>query len=285
MSCGPRPHSSLGHTACVASVVAALRYPVKSARAEASACVEVEQDGVRGDRAWACLDRADGTVGSAKHPRRWGRLLEVTATTQNNGDVAVAVAGRRALAGSAQADALLSQHLGRAVTLTPVVPEHAQLHRQLPDQVGLVPAWMNDATPLQEVVTTVTGARPGGRFVDYGAVHVITTGAVAELAARLGRAVLTSRFRPNLIIDASSELQPGQELRVGDVVLRVVLPTPRCVVPGLDPDGGPSIDHELLRVLSRHHRVPVAELGRAACFGAYAEVLQPGRVRVGDDVR
>jgi len=102
--------------------------------------------------------------------------------------VTVAVAGRRAVAGSAEADAALSRHLGRSVRLTQVVPEQAMLHRQLPDDEGLVPEWMSDATAGQEMITEVSGAQPGGRFVDFGAVHLVTTGALERLARQLGRA-------------------------------------------------------------------------------------------------
>jgi len=109
------------------------------------------------------------------------------------------------------------------------------LHRRLPEEPGLVPDWTTGAVSGQEMVSEVSGARPGGRFVDFGPVHLLTTGAVAELAGQLERAsVDVTRFRPNLVLDALRDPVPGQELRIGDVVLRVVLPTPRCVVPGLE---------------------------------------------------
>ncbi len=142
------------------SVVALWRYPLKSAQGESLQPVDVDRQGARSDRAWACIDLENGTVGSAKHPRKWGRLLEVAAQVEGrNGTVAVAVAvavaGRRAVAGTAEADAALSQHLGRPVRLTQVVPEQAMLPRQLPDDEGLVPEWMSDATAGQEVTTEV----------------------------------------------------------------------------------------------------------------------------------
>lgn len=267
------------------SVVAVWRYPLKSAQGEQLRSVVVDRSGLRGDRAWACMDPADGSIGSAKHPRRWGRLLEVTASRHDSNDVAVAVGGRSAVAGSAQADALLSEHLGRPVRMTQVVPDKAQLHRQLPDDPGLVPDWMDGATAGQELLTEVSGAHTGGRFVDFGAVHLLTTGALTGLGDVLGRIVAASPFRPNIVVDAPGDPQPDQELQIGDVVLRVLLPTPRCVVPGLDPDGGPAMDQPLLRLLARHHRVPVGDLGRAACFGVYAEVLHPGHIELGQHVR
>jgi len=266
------------------SIFALWRYPLKSARGERLQSVVVDREGLRSDRAWACIDLEDGTVGSAKHPRRWGRLLEVAAQAEGEGGaVAVAVAGREAMAGSAKADAVLSQHLARPVRLTQVVPEQAMLHHQLPDHQALVPDWMSEATPGQQMITAVSGARPGGRFVDFGAVHLLTTGALDLLARQLCIPVVdASRFRPNIVLDAPQDPEPGQELRVGDVVLRVVLPTPRCVVPGLTPGPEAPVDQRLLSALARHHRTLVADLGTAACFGVYAEVLQPGRVAVDD---
>jgi len=124
-------------TVWVGRVVSLLRYPPKSARGEQLRAVRVDVEGVWCDRGWACLDAADGTVGSVKHPDRWGRLLGGTAQVdEHSSEVVVQVQGRRAVAGSQQADALLSEHLGRPVRLTRSVPEQARLHRRLPKNRG-----------------------------------------------------------------------------------------------------------------------------------------------------
>lgn len=269
------------------TVVALWRYPLKSARGEAVEAVDIEPGGLRGDRRWACVDRADGSVGSAKHPARWGRLLDVGTRLLDDGPegtLVLDVGGRAVRAGSADADTALSDHVGRPVALTRDTPPDARLHRRLPDEVGMVPDWM-DVEPGQETVTAMAGPGLIGRFVDFGAVHLLTTGALALLARRMGRTdVAAQRFRPNLVVDAPRDPEIGQELRIGEVVLRVILPTPRCVVPGLGHAGLPP-DRAVLTTLARNYRVPVAELGRAACFGAYAEVVQPGRLRLGQVVR
>ena len=283
-----RLQRTVSETLDVGSVVGVLRYPLKSAQGERLMAVTVDAEGPRGDRAWACTDLSDDSVGSAKHPRRWGRLLEVSARVDEQAGadgVLLEVAGRRATAGSAAAEAMLSEHLGRAVRLTRVVPEQARLHRQLPEDQGLVPEWMTDTKAGQEMVTEVSGALPGGRFVDFGAVHLVTTGALAALARQVGRTRVDAlRFRPNLVVDAPHDPELGRELRIGEVVLRVVLPTPRCVVPGLSPDNTAPLDQQLLGVLARHYRTAVGDLGMAACFGAYAEVLHPGQLTVGQQV-
>jgi uncharacterized protein YcbX len=171
------------------------------------------------------------------------------------------------------------------VRLSRELPPDARLHRTLPDDVGMVPDWMGDARPGQETITAIAGAGRVGRFVDFGAVHIVTTGALSLLGERMGGvSVAAARFRPNLVIDAPRDPEPGQELRLGDVVLRVILPTPRCVIPGLSQAELPA-DLSVLSALARHYRIPVAGLGRAACFGTYADVVQPGRLRLGQVVR
>jgi uncharacterized protein YcbX len=57
------------------TVVALLRYPLKSAQGESLDVADVEHRGLRGDRAWACLDDLDGTVGSANIPEAGGVCL------------------------------------------------------------------------------------------------------------------------------------------------------------------------------------------------------------------
>lgn len=147
--------------------------------------------------------------------------------------VTVEVGGEHLPAGSERADAALGAYLGRAVHLSHEVPATARLHRLLPSEPGLVPEWAT-GLPGQELTTRIDGAQPGGRFVDFGAVHLVTSGELTALARRLGRScVPASRFRPNLVLDAPADPEPGQELSIGDVVLRVLVPTPRCVVPGL----------------------------------------------------
>ncbi|MDI1462626.1 MOSC domain-containing protein [Catellatospora sp. KI3] len=259
-------------------ITAIHRYPVKSAWGESLAEGEVEPGGLRADRRWACLDQADGTVVSLKHPRRWSGMLAVRAAVAADGRTVVRVAGQDHLAGTAGADRALSECLGRPVRLSRELPADARLHRLLPDEAGMVPDWLA-ADAGQELVTGVAGGSDG-RFVDFGAVHLVTTGALARLAAEVGHGVDPLRFRPNVVLDAPADPEPGTELRAGEVVLRVRFATPRCVVPAVDAAGGP-VDRALLAALARHHRAELPGIGRAACFGVYADVVVPGRIGVG----
>jgi uncharacterized protein YcbX len=75
------------------------------------------------------------------------------------------------------------------------------------------------------------------------------------------------------------EAWSGIRVRIGDATLLVGVPTPRCAVPSASPDTG-CRDRDVLRELLEA-RGPV---DGESCLGVYAEVLEPGVVRVGDEV-
>ena len=262
------------------------RYPLKSAQGEMLPRVFIGADGPVGDRAWACIS-ADGMIVSAKHPRRWGRMLYVLAVVRTAGqgsEVFIYVPGSGPLrAGTAAADDALSGWLGEPVRLTTEIPPKARLHRLWPKEPGMIPEWAAGAGAGIEEITEVSGAVPGGRFVDFGAVHLVTTSALAELE-RDGVPADVRRLRPNLVLALDREPAPGDRICVGpDVTLRVLVPTPRCAIPGAAQPGLASAPG-LLRAIGRR-RVEIPGLGRAACLGSYAQVLSPGTVTVGDPAR
>gem|GEM_PF-2801915 len=61
------------------------------------------------------------------------------------------------------------------------------------------------------------------------------------------------------------------------------MPDAHCVMTTLAQDDLPK-DTEVLRVLVRHNRLQVGDLGQFPCAGIYAVVARQGTVRVGDHV-
>src|SRR5712675_1314256 len=55
------------------------RYPVKSMMGEELNAAEVTDRGLRGDRVYGLVDRADGKVATAKNPRKWPNLFDYRA--------------------------------------------------------------------------------------------------------------------------------------------------------------------------------------------------------------
>ena len=267
------------------------RYPVKSMLGEDLDASDVSHRGLARDRRLAVVSRRTGKVASAKYPRLWRDLLTLTAAALDDAALSARITlpgGKTVCSTDADIDEVLSALLDEPVTLTATPPPGASLDRAVPEAV------LRDGIKAQvpaELIEIGAGAPPG-TFVDFAPLHLLTTatlGRIAELSP-YQRAHL-ERYRPNIVIRTGAEGFAendwvGRDLGVGDdLVLRVIARTPRCAVPTLAHGDLPR-DAEALRVLARHNRVtPLAGLDPEPCAGVYAEVLHPGRIRVGDAVR
>ncbi|RKE13001.1 MOSC domain-containing protein [Catellatospora citrea] len=269
-----------------AAVATLHRYPVKSLLGEQLDTADVIGTGLTGDRALALRDTTTGRIASAKHPRLWQRLLTLTATTDPHG-VHITGPGTDVHSTDPAAAKTLSALLGRDVELTATPPEQARLDRADPDaflRVGIT-------ATLPLAASALGGAAPG-TFFDFAPVHLLTTATLRRITAlHPGHTADPCRYRPNIVVDTTADGFPeddwvGRELRIGDdLVLRVIVTTPRCAIPTLAHGGLPR-DLDALRVLARHHRiVPLPALGPQPCAGVYAQVLHPGRIGPGDPVR
>src|SRR3990170_681655 len=132
-------------------------------------------------------------------------------------------------------------------------------------------------------------ARPDedGDAIDVRPVTLVSLESVAELARRGGHdgKLNPGRFRMTMEIegvDAPHEEDSwrGRRVRAGGAVLLVGDQVPRCVVTTLDPDTAVR-DFPTLQVIKRYRGVsPDGDLP----FGVYADVVEPGTVRLGDPV-
>jgi len=104
----------------VGTVAALFRYPVKSMLGEQLDSAELGERGLAGDRAHAIVDLEDGRIASAKHPRKWSRLLELRAAYRDGPGSPVVISfpdGATATTADTDIDQRLSSFLGRDVTL------------------------------------------------------------------------------------------------------------------------------------------------------------------------
>jgi hypothetical protein len=270
------------------------RYPVKSMRGEGVARVEIGPEvGVLGDRAYGLVDVATGKVASAKHPRKWGGLLDWRADFVASPALGAAAPpvritlpdGSVVQSDDADADATLTRALGFDVRLAASPPRQAALEEStlradgtLPDEVGAVPLAL--------------GA-PAGTFFDFAPLHLLTTATLRRLQTLhpVGQ-FAPPRFRPNVVVDCGDadgfveNNWVGHELALGDEVrLCVTFTCPRCVMTTLPQQDLPS-DPAILQTAARHNRVLFPLLGKAMpTVGVYATVVRGGRVQDGDRVR
>jgi hypothetical protein len=280
------------------------RYPVKSMQGEQVESSAIDENGLAGDRKYAVVDVATGKVGSAKHPRLWGALLECHARwlepSPGQAPASVAITlpdGGETGSEDPDVDTRLSALFARPVRLTTVAPEGNSYLAVWPAIDGVLPEDFREQNAIDDdeaggAVTDLSlalAAAPGA-FVDVSALHVVTTTTLehlAELAPDSRFAV--QRYRPNIVIGTASAPfaendWSGATLRVGDSLTAMgLIPTMRCIMTTLAQGGLPR-DDEVLRTVARHNRIEIPGLGTWSCVGAYAAVTSSGCVRRGDEI-
>jgi uncharacterized protein len=256
------------------------RYPVKSMLGESVARLFVDESGVDGDRRSAVIDTATGRIASAKQPRFWRALLKCSATWDTGRVVIGLPDATTAASDDDDIDDVLSQLLGRAVRLIDDRPLGASVERPDPDQVLDLGLDVEVDTPVLEIAQ----ATPGNSFTDYAPLHAVTTATLEHIGAE------AVRYRPNLVIATPAGYPPYAEnqwmdriLTVGELRLRALSPTPRCVVPTLEHGALARAPHAL-RIPAAENRVEALDLGVLPCVGIYLEALAPGTVHIGDPV-
>lgn len=133
--------------------------------------------------------------------------------------------------------------------------------------------------------------RTGGG-VDVLPITFLTTGSIRRLSHELSAEVDPARFRAGFVFDNLVEHEEdgwdGKLLRVGEVVLRVRSPVPRCLITGFDARTGArdlNVMQGLLRYREKGDLPPEFKMNIALpTFATYAEVVTPGVAHVGDPV-
>ena len=219
------------------------RFPVKSMAGERLTSVEVDGRGLVGDRQWAVYDE-EGRLASGKRTNRFRRMDEVFSLAARTADDHVEVLlpdGRQVVAGEGATDLALSDHFGEEVELAP----EADIAHQ-----------------------------------DAGQVSLVGTATLRRLAEMCGldEPVDPRHLRANLVVETTEPFEEegwlGREVRVGEVVLRVVERIERCRMVDLEQVGLPALGG-LLKVVGAE---------RDLCAGVYADVVQTGALTEGDQL-
>ncbi|GKV64464.1 MULTISPECIES: MOSC domain-containing protein [unclassified Sporosarcina] len=253
------------------------RYPVKSMMGEEMNACEITEKGVRGDRGYGVVDAETGRLANAKNPKKWPEMFYYRAAFT---DPAIAASvritlptGETVLSTDEDVNRRLSESFGRDVHLA--VPTGLDIEFE-----GYIPEGIEE---LENPGTVFSRTSPNETFFDIAMVHLITTSTIDKLRELAPESrIEPRRFRPNLILDTPDaegfieEEWVGKTLWIGDEVqLRILQPTKRCVMTTL-PQGDLPRDPNVLRTLARQND---------GNFGVYAEVIQPGRVQIGDLIR
>lgn len=285
----------------VGTVVALSRYPVKSMMGEELNACDVTERGLCGDRAYGLVDRDTGRLASAKHPRKWGRLFDFRADFVEPPRLdaptpPVRIEFPDGVIVTSEDPGLsrrLSETLGREVDLMASAPVGTLFEEVWPAVKGsrLYGNVLADREE-QDLVTDVPAAfrAPAGTFFDFCAIHLITTNTLDRLRELApGPRFEARRFRPNIVVDVPDRRGFVENdwsrriVTVGEVRLKVIIPTARCVMTTLAQGDLPR-EPGVLRAMAEHNRIQAGGLGELPCAGVYAFVLTPGTIRRGDPV-
>lgn len=229
----------------IGTIAALWRYPVKSMLGERCDSLMLNRRGVVGDRLFAVRDE-EGKFGSGKTSRRFRRMDGLFRFRAcYDGDTP-----------------LITFPDGETVSGT-----NPAIHTLLTDLLGI-----NVELALEEHIS----------HFDAAPIHLVTTASLRAFGALLSLAGPDERrFRPNIVVETSGEdfqedSWEGREILLGDEVrLRITARTERCVMIGFAQDDLKA-EPLALRRLAQVNDV---------CLGVYADVLAPGILRRGDQLR
>jgi uncharacterized protein len=242
--------------------------PVKGLALHHPDAILLLRTGAAGDREFFVIDGRDRLISIWKT----GRLVRFRAAHDTrSGRITLSSAGGRVCDGPARLGApVVADFYGR---------------REVPGTVVEGPwnAVLSDAAG--EPVRLVRVSDPGAGHDEYP-VTLLGEESVAELARRSGAgSVDVRRFRMLISFSGLSahaeDCWQGQTIGIGDAVVRVGGPVPRCAATTRDPDRG-ARDLSTVRMIKSYRGVQVNEFGRGVNFGVYADVVAEGVVRVGD---
>ncbi len=259
------------------------RFPVKSMAGEHIDIASLDRLGIAGDRRYAVRDLDTGKVLSAKRPSVGRTLLNCGARTVDGG-VMVRVGDRElAATDTDEINAVLSTTLGVRAALDGAPGADEIYESYWPEMDGLA---LSDVT----VDLPIAMSTEKGTFVDLAALHIVTTASLAHLRNLAPESTIdVTRFRPGIVLD-TGDATPGfvenswvgRRAQLGTAVIEFGTAAPRCVMTTLAQGDLPE-DRDVLRTIAHHNRQEFAGFGDFACLGIYAEVVEPGDARIGDE--
>ena len=232
------------------SVSALYRYPVKSLRGASLDSVNVGRRGFQYDREWMVVDPS----GQFLTQRQLPRMCLIATSFSDRKQLVLSAPG-------------MPDH---AVAQTGEDPGRVTVWRDDVDAVYVDPeadAWLSQflqtacrlvhmpAGSVRQVDLDYAKAGDEVGFADGFPFLLISQASLDDLNSRLESPVTIQRFRPNLVVSGCEAYAEDtwRCLRIGDLLLRVVKPCSRCIIPTIDPTSGER-SAEPLRTLTGYRR-------------------------------
>jgi uncharacterized protein len=280
----------------IGAIVSLWRYPVKSMQGEEVPQAHLSSRGFFGDRAYALIEKETGHVVSAKHARKWAKVLQCRAVYLAAPEPGAPLPpllltlpdGAQIRSDDPDVNAVLSRAVGREVMLAQQVPNNATREANRAEVDDLLTQELIRQEPIARAVP--------GTFFDFAALHILTTSTLARLKELFPAGDFdVRRFRPNMVIAPTDptigfteNAWLGQCLRIGDgISIDLFDPTPRCVITTL-----PQADllHQIgiLKTVAQHNAaISVTEapgVMLSAVTGVYGATQSTGILSRGADI-
>lgn len=129
-------------------------------------------------------------------------------------------------------------------------------------------------------------------FADGYPILIANTASLAALNADIKNGpnanqapIAMSRFRPNLVIqtDQAWAEDEWKQIKIGGVILDLIKPCTRCIIPNLDPQTGENLGAEPLQTLTKTRKSPDPR-NKGVLFGVNAVPRTLGTVEMGQMV-
>lgn len=245
----------------MASVTALYRHPIKGCGFEPVAATELAAgETMPWDRVWAVAhDEARVAPGS----EAWAACLNFSRGARTATLMAI-----RAATDESSGRIALSHPDRPAIIVAPDDPGDA----------GALVAWLAPLhDPRRVQPAFVVRAERGMTDSAFPSIAILNEASLTALGDRLGRRLERERFRGNIWLDGLAPFEEfglvGREIRIGGAKLAVRKRITRCVATGVNPATGISDADTLAALLAGWEHKD---------FGVYAEVVEGGRVAVGD---
>jgi len=244
--------------------------PVKGCALQSPREVAVGQMGIGTDRAFFLVDDDNRMLNG----KALGRLTQVVATVdQAISELSLIFPGGERVGGPVRLGSSVSVRFFRAEFEAAVVA--GPWSDALSDYCG---------RPLR--LCRAPATRPGVDRGRRGAVTLMSTESLAAITDAAGGSVVDGRrFRMTFTVAGAGphgeDGWRGREVAIGDVIIRINDLVGRCSVTTRNPDTG-DVDLPTLHILKQYRGDVPSDEGLP--FGVFAEVVQPGIVRVGDPV-
>src|SRR6056297_148746 len=267
-------------------------YPVKSMIGSRVDGVDIDATGIVGDRTWAVRDLERGGIRGAK---KIGPLMQLAARDVGDGHVEIDLPdGATVSTADGDVDERVSAALGHRVRLERLRPADDLDHyrRGGPDSDDMLVELngifgREEGEPLPDFSVfppeVMEYESPPGTYYDAFPLLVMTTAALQALADALPDSTIDiRRFRPSIVLDDAGPaghpefVWTGRRAAIGDAEIEFVAPCPRCVMVTREIDGAAPEDRAVLRHIVRDLDQNV---------GVYANVVAPGSVALGDELR